>query len=91
MAAPVVTVIIIPKTIEIATQIRAAFAKFALLILVPLPNAQTKSMIRFTSGMANMSNVITQSPVEIVPVFLVVIINLFDLPTLMAFRYMPRF
>ena len=38
----------IPRTIQIRTQMSMAFAQFALLGFVALPNPQTNSMIMFT-------------------------------------------
>ena len=49
------------STKNIAVQIRAAFAQFALFGFVPLPKPQTKSIIKPTNGMAATRIVITQS------------------------------
>ena len=49
----------------IAIQINMAFAQLALQTCVLLPNAQTKSMISPTNGMAVINSVITQSLVLI--------------------------
>lgn len=50
-------------TIPITIQIKAALAQFALLGLVPLPKAQTNSIMIPTIGIAVINIVKTQSPV----------------------------
>ena len=53
------------NTIIIKYAIKAALAKFALFGFVPPPNAQTKSIIKLTNGMAKRIIVMNQSPIEI--------------------------
>ncbi len=67
MAAPKIRDTKTEITIPINIHNNTALAKFALFGLAPEPNAQTKSIIRLTSGIANISMVTTQSTVFTTP------------------------
>jgi hypothetical protein len=62
-SAPNTTMNIIAITTATKYQIKDAFAQLALLGFVPLPNAQTNSIIRPTKGIAVINIVKNQSPV----------------------------